>query len=1304
MLAKFSVKKPYFIYVLAIIVLILGGISISSMKTDLLPDYEAPYLAVITTDPGASPEQVQTEVSEVLEGAVGTVSGVKTVNSMSYENYSMIFLEFTDDTDMDSALVKVSAAVNQVSSQLPDSAGTPTYMQMNMDMMATMYLGATSETLDIAELTKKVNDEIVPALQRVDGVANVTAAGFVSDAVEIRLNQTKIDNVNAGILGETNEQLAEAKDKLDSAERELDSAEKKIKKQQKELEKSEKKAFKGFNQAKTATNSLLVAKASAQAQVNSIDAQIQTAKATLATLTQQGLGQSEQAVQTQAQITQLEAAKKSAEKTIKKKIDKPLENLQEASSQENSTTLSFAKAESQLSDALANIESSRSQLEQSKSEYKTNAKEAREKSNIDAMLDASTLSQLISAQNFEMPAGYVDDANKDDKQWVVKVGEKYTDAKDLKNIVLTKVDGVGDITLGDVANVVATTDEGESYAKVNGNPAIILPVSKASTANTSEVSHSVQDAMDQVMEEHSDVRLLAVMDQGKYIDTTINTILTSLLLGALLAFVVLAIFLRNWRPTIIVAFSIPFSVLCALVVMYFCGLSINMMTLGAMSLAIGMLVDNSIVTMENIYRMRARGLSAPRAAAQGALQVTGAIVASTITSICVFFPFVFADGTVRQLMVPFALTLSFALIASLVVAITVVPAIGSKILEGGEVREAKWFEGLKNVYERALGWALDHRAPVMTVAIALLGVAVVVVARMGIVMIPDMVSEQITLSVAVNEELDKEDGYNLMDVAGERIVAVDGIADVGVVDEAAADATMSSDLSSAASYNGSFYIYATVDTEKVNTEAAMQDLNDRVVESVSDLDAEFSTSMTSSSMSSMSGSDASVAIKGTSAEGVQKLSDKVVKAMKKIDGYEEVENGQEDADETLHITINKDKVARMGTTVGQVYQQISDKLNTSTSVMTLSEGSKDVDVNISTEKIYDYTNKSILNMEFTDGKEEEHKLKEVAKVKVEEGVAQITRENQIYTAEVTAKVAEDKNVTLLARDLQPELDKIDVPNGYSIEIAGINATIIDMMEQMIKLIILGFVLLYLVMVAQFQNLKSPFIILFTVPLAFTGGLLALAIANEQLSLMAMLGLVILMGTVVNNGIVFVDYANQMRLGGMEKRAALIATGRVRMRPILMTALTTIISMCALIFSQQIGSSMERGMALVVAGGLLYATFMTLFIVPIIYDFFNRKPLKPVDIGSDVDNDADDAAAFIAAMGDEARETHWNETRKEYRARRKAERAERIAKRKEARRSGQKQLTYGQRMEQAVKEQTASRDASRSESEADNEEN
>lgn len=1264
MLARFSVKKPFYVVVCAIIILILGGVSLTSIKTNLLPEFSTPYLAVITTDVGASPEQVQSDVTEVLEGSLSTVTGVETVTSYSAENYSMVFLEFADGTDMDSALVKVSAAANQVAPELPETAGTPTYIEMSMDMMATMYVGVTDENRDPAALSEFVENTVVPALERREGVASVSVTGTVEDTVTIELNEDKIANVNDGILGSVNRELAKTKRELDQAEAKVDKAQAKLKRQEAKLKEQEQATEEQLGNGQAG---LTTAIAGQTAAVTALSSQVTTLQAQSSALQLQVTELQEQiklvegtsaAEALQAQVDALTEQKATLDEQaagLQEQLDAAnaqLSTYQEQAGTANAAALSaastFATAQAQVADAKATLAANRQQIAEGRAQYKEARKSAREQANVNALLDIDTLSQLISAQNLEMPAGYIEDAK--GEQWVVKVGEAYTSVEELERMVLTKVDGVGSIRLDDVADVVTMDNVGETYANLNGMSGLVLSVTKSTTANTSEVSAAVNEQLRQLEQDNPGLNLVDVMDQGAYIDTYIWTILQSLLIGAVLAIIVLALFLRDVKPTLIVAFAIPFSVLLAIVIMYFTNLDFNVMTLGAMSLAIGMLVDNSIVVMENIYRLRGRGVAPAAAAAQGARQVSGAVIASTLTTVCVFLPLVFTSGTVRQLMVPFALTIGYVLVASLLVALTVVPTLASVLFKKPLKGKRRAFGRVQDAYAKALGWTLRHKAPVLVLAVALLGVSVAGVVNMGIVMIPEMASNQVEIYVDL-EDQEQEEAYETMDEVVAALAGIDGVADVGAVDSGFANNMMMGSFSDANSYTGLFMLYATVDPAKVHTEAQMAALTDEVYATMDELGLPVETEDAMSGMSSLTGGGVTIEVTGEDYQRVLELSDEVVEVVGGIEGYEDATNGQEEAEGTLHLVVDKNKAAKLGTSVGQIYQALAADLKDEADAFSMrTADGNTVEVRVSDEEYQPLSKANLLDWTFEDKDGDEHRLSEVATLQREDGVLTIMRENGAYYATVSADIAEGYNTTLLARQLQPELDKIDVPSGYSVELAGTDGEIQDMLVQMTQLMLLGFLLLYLVMVAQFGSLLSPFIIVLTVPLAFTGGLLALLATGEQLSVMSLLGFVILMGTVVNNGIVFVDYANQLRLGGVAKRPALIATGRTRMRPIFMTALTTILAMCAMIFSQEVGSSMQRGMALVVAGGLLYATLMTLFVVPIMYDLLSRRPLRPISLDSAIDAEADDAAEVIAQMGPEARETYAYETARQRRKR------------------------------------------------------
>lgn len=1221
MLSRFSVKKPYIVTVAVIIILILGGVSLTKMKTDLLPDMDLPYLAVITTDPGASAEKVESEVTDVLEGSLSKVSGVSSVQSQSADNYSMIFLEFEDGSDMDSAMVKASSAVNEVSSQLPETAGSPNYMEISMDMMATLYVAASYDDHDIFDTTSLVKDKAVPELERIDGVADVSTVGAAEKSVEVRLSDSKIEDINNKLLASVNSQLYDAKKSIDEGEAKLAEAESQLNSQKEALEQKQQETSDQLGQA---SSGLTLAISGKTSEITSLQAEIGALKA---------VDPSGANPQVQAKIGQLVQKAQ----TVTGELEAYQKQLAEVQSGSITAATQFGSASAQFASAQQTIDSNKQQLADARSQYESSREEALSKANVDALVDKETLAGIIKAQDFSMPAGYLDSGS--DDQWLLRVGDNISSISDLRSLLLADIDGVGEIRLADVADITEVDNVGDQYMRINAKDGVLLSVFKNSTASTSEVSADTRAALTKIEQANPGLHLTVVSDQGSFIALYINSILQSLLLGALLAVVVLIVFLRDWRPTLIMAFSIPFSVLCALVVMYFSGISLNIMSLGGISIAIGMLVDNSIVVLENIYRLRSRGIPPARAAVQGAKQISGAVIASTLTTICVFLPIVFTTGMVNQLMLPFALTIAYVLTASLLIALTMVPAASSFLFKNYIPRRNNWFETLQTKYAHSLAFFLRHKALPLVVSVVLLVVAVIGVVNMGITMIPTMTSKTATVTVTMPEDTDKETAYATADKVMDEAMGIDGVKFVGAMDGTSSTSMVASDISSSSSsdkFHQVFTFYVQTDGS-VTTEGQVLSILDQLQQRTSGLNCEVITDASSSeAMSSMTGSGLSLRIQGPDQDELVRISEDVMGIVGQVEGYTEIENGMEDAATELHLVVDRDKLTKDGYTVAQLYSDLAKKLSESADApsMTL-DGSK---MNVSVvDKTNPVTADNLLDTEIEitnqqTGDTTTHKLREFAKV--EQGVASPTmiHVNSTRAITVTADVEDGYNNALLARDLQTKLKDYQLPEGYTIQTSGELENINTMLSQMMLLLILGFVLIYLVMVAQFQSLLSPFIVILTVPLAFTGGLFGLVAAGEQLSMLSLLGFAVLMGTVVNNGIVFVDYVNQLRRGGLSKHDALVAAGRTRMRPIMMTAITTIFAMLPMVFSDAVGSSMQRGMAVVVVGGLLYATFMTLYVVPVMYDILYRRVPREVDLGDEsIDDDPGDAQAYLEAM-------------------------------------------------------------------------
>lgn len=1287
---KLSVKKPFTVLVAVVMVLALGFVSITRMTTDLLPEVSIPYIMVITPYPGASPERVEAEVTAVLENKLGTVSGVENVSSTSAENYSMVQLQFDEDADMNSAMVKVSSAVQQLEGSLPEMAMTPTIMEIGMDMMATMYVAASYEGKDIYELTDFVDSTLRPYLERQNGVSSVNGTGLVDQMVQIELNEQKIEDVNARILAQVNEALADAQAQLDEAEAQVQSGTAQLKAAQAsfggqvsgtifgQLSAEVSKATETIQERTQALLASLdqlieaVSDPEMQAALTELRGSLQQAAdhmgasgirtlddlidvvSSLRVVTEK-LTQVLQDVQAHVEqqpegsedALRIEQALNSAYETLHK-VSEALDDMPELMGKleevyaqltqgQMDAILQFAAIQNQLTDAETQLTAARQQYEDAKASALASA-------NVGTLLDISTLSKLIYAQNFSMPAGYIDDKNSD--SWLLKVGEEYESVEELAGALLTSVEGVGDIRLSDVADVAVIDNAEDSYARLNGERAVLLSIFKGSTASTSEVSDSCLRAFEEMEEKYPGLHIITLMNQGSYIGMIAQSVLSSMAIGAALAIIVLALFLKDIKPTLVVGISIPLSVLFAVVLMYFTGITLNMMSLAGLSLGIGMLVDNSIVVIENIYRLRSRGVPAARAAVQGAKQVEGAIISSTLTTVCVFMPIVFAKNLTRELLMPMGLCIGYCLVASLIVALTVAPAAASTVLRNAQAKPLPWFDKLQAAYGRSLEWCLRHKAAPLAGAVALLVFCGWRLISMGIVMLPDINSAEIQMTLSVPEEYTREQAYELAGQVMEAAMSVDGVGEVGVMDGGGLTSAMASAAGSLGSSltgsNYTFYTYYVKPADEKAGNREVEALCEGIRAAADGLDGELNVmSGGMSEMSNMMGSGLTVNIYGQDLDTLEELSQELIQLVNETDGFADAYNSLGEGDPTIELHIDKDKAAAAGLTVAQIYMEISSRLTTSATSTSVSINGSTMDVVV--EDVTDpLTVENLLDIPFTTTTmgaggtpvQSEHTLGEFAEYVYGASANAVNRYNQTRYISVKAQTEEGYNTTVQSRVLQQRIDRFEaegrLPDGYSIELGGETSSVNDMVEQMVLMLSLGLLFIYLIMVAQFQSLLSPFIVLFTIPLAFTGGMIGLLLTGQQLSLMSLMGFVVLMGTVVNNGIVFVDYANQLRLGGMERRAALVATGKTRMRPILMTAMTTILAMVQIAFSDDMAGQLMRGMAIVIIGGMTYATIMTLYIVPVMYDIlFKRAPLQ-IDVGGDdLDDVPDDAAEFLA---------------------------------------------------------------------------
>ena len=1300
---KFSVKKPFTVLVAVIMVLMLGFVSISNMQTNLLPDVNTPYLMVVTVYPGASPERVESEVSDVMQNALGTVAGVEKVTATSAENYSLLLMQFSDDTDMNSAMVKVSNKVDQTTASLPSSCLTPSIIEYSLNMNAFMTVAVSREGSDVYDLSEFVSDTLVPYVERKGGVSSVSTNGLIEKMVQVQLSQEKIDAINEKLLEVIDVQLADARKQLESAEAQIEAGRKEYNRQ-----------FKNYSNTVSDTmmqemsgqvgDAIEVVRKQAQAlldSVNQLIAVVQEPEIQQALIdVRDGL----QRVMDKFNETGMKDIDSLIEivtelRDITDKLTGALQQLQQRLNTESGTEGSTAadladdlqvqqslntvyntlndviKAMDDVpgltktfSDAIGNFSQQQmqaymkftearemlneyeKQLAEAKQTYADAEEKAMASSDVSKLLDIDTLAQLIYAQNFSMPAGYVKDSS--GKSWLLKVGEEYDSIEDISGALLLHVDGFGDVRLSDVADVEVIDNAEASYTRLNGERAAVLKIYKGATSSASEVSDNCLSAFQELEAQYDGLHVVVLSNQGNYITIIVKSILSSMVIGAALAIIVLAIFLRDVKPTLVVGFSIPLSVLFAVVLMYFTGMDLNVMTLAGLSLGIGMLVDNSIVVIENIYRLRGRGVPAARAAVQGAKQVGMSVVASTLTSVCVFLPVVFSSSIVKSLMQPMSLCIGYCLMASLIVALTVVPAAASTVLKKAEPKQLKWFDKIQDKYAKSLEWCFRHRALPLLAAVVLLAFCGWRVFSMGVELLPTITSNEAIVTLSTTKDLSKEDSYAIAGKAVEAMLEVDHVEEVGITTDtrvAGMDIgqlglpTTITDLLNAANSYGTYQVNVMLDESLSSSEieTARQALED-ALSGIEDCTAKVEISGMQE-LTSQLASGLSVKIYGADAETLSQLSEKVVDIVNDTEGFANATNGLGSGDATINLHIDRDKVRSYGLTVAQVYQQIAAKLTTTTTAQTpVTVDGSTMSVQIS-NNLDPVTKENMMDITFettvmsADGTTSTGTctLADMATWDTGSAPDSITSEDQTQYVSVTADTLDGYNTTVQARVLEKKLNEFalsdEMPEGCSFSMGGESDSVNFMVNEMVQWLSLALPFVYLVMVAQFQSLLSPFIVLFTIPLAFTGGLLGMLFTGQQLTMISLMGFIVLMGTVVNNGIVFVDYANQLRMGGMERRAALIATGKTRMRPILMTTLTTVLAMLQLVFSNDMASQLMSGMAIVIICGLSYATLMTLYIVPILYDILFRKPPLNVDVGSDdeLDDIPDDAAEYIA---------------------------------------------------------------------------
>ncbi|MBO4292744.1 MAG: efflux RND transporter permease subunit [Lachnospiraceae bacterium] len=1369
-MSKFSVKKPYTVLVGVILVIVLGIVSFMKTTTDLLPSISLPYVIVVTTYPGASPETVEMTVTQPVEAGMATVSNIESISSVSSENYSMVILEFAQSANMDSVSLEIREKLDQIKSYWNDSVGNPMIMKLNPDMLPVMIAAVGVEGMDDAQISSYVQNEIMPELESIEGVASASATGLLEKSVHVVIRQEKVDEVNARIraaidekMKDAEEELAEGRKKIEDGQKELADGKKEIQDGKKGLEDGKKELEDGKKQLSDKQEETLNSLAQTKAALTTGKTQLEATKVTITMISgvidplikrldemekemlknredaqkqlEEALGQQENTnlrgpvpgadlptteasagesdgqegtdaqqpaeaddkqgtavsapgeagqnsqpaesgrnyseelkqlresilknqwlqdaakdnarlrdaldrleklEETEEDFTLLSELKKTL-KTFREEMDDKSEMVEENLKKVNqgleavekgelTAAIEFANAstgitvgeykmevaKSQIEAAEEKIKSGQEQMEEALKQLEEGQKQleearenAYEQADMKNVLTVSTIEGLLTAQNFSMPAGYVTEEGID---YLIRVGDKPDSVEELQKMPLIDMhmEGMDAITLGEVADVFYADNSDAIYTNVNGNAGVILSLQKQTGYSTGNVSDLLKARFDKMMKENPDLHIIRLMDQGIYIDLVMDSIFNNILFGAGLAILILILFLKDLRPTMIVAFSIPVSLVTAIVCMYFSNVTLNVISLSGLALGIGMLVDNSIVVIENIYRLRKEGATMIEAAVKGAGEVAGAIAASTLTTVCVFLPIVFTEGITRQLFVDMGLTIAYSLFASLIVALTVVPAMASKMLtKTKEQKDGRLFSAMAGGYEKLLAASLKAKPLVFLLVIGLLGVSIYAALSKGTAFMPEMDSTQMTVNIEMNDP-----ASTLADTAGltnevmEMVRGMEGVTDAGAM-TSSSNSIMG--MFGAGGSDKATTIYVVTDENK---KLSNQQLAAQILEETKDLPAKITVETSEMDMSALGGSGITIQVRGRDLDTLRRIASEVAAIVESVEGTANVSDGLAESSTELRIHVIKEEAVKYGLTVAQVFQQIMEKVAEANASTVLSGNDQDYSVYVSNDADLELTRELLKQIEVTGTDENRANVKvalaDIAEFEDARSLDSINRVDQNRYIAVTAQIADGYNVGLVSRALEDKMAGYEVPEGYRLVYSGENETINDALQQLMLMLLLAVIFMYLIMVAQFQSLLSPFIIMFTIPLAFTGGFFGLYFADCEVSVVAMIGFVMLAGIIVNNGIVLIDYMNQLRAGGMERREAILTAGRTRLRPVLMTALTTILALSTMAFSNDMGAAMSKPMAVVTIGGLLYGTLLTLVVIPCVYDVFARR--------------------------------------------------------------------------------------------------
>jgi HAE1 family hydrophobic/amphiphilic exporter-1 len=1019
-IVNFSTRRPVSIVIIVSVILILGFFSFSRTSVDLLPEMNFPMAAVITSYSGAGPEEVESQITKVMEGSLNSLSGVTEIQSTSSDGSSVVLLMFDWGTNMDSAMLDIRENISFVESFLPEGAGKPMVVKMDPNMMPILQIGVSGG--DLEQIQDIAEDIIEPRLSRIPEIASVYLTGGNVRQISVEVDPVKLENYNLSI---------------------------------------------------------------------------------------------------------------------------------------------------------------------------------------------SQITSVLQAENFNMSGGQYEQGQ---RKYYVRNLQQFQSIKDIEDVRILSASGQA-IRLGDIAVVKDDYEEITQYTRVNGEPAVGIHCMKQTGANTVAASKQVMAELEKIKQElNLDLKIDVVMDQAEYIQQSIHNTEKMILEGAILAILVIFLFLRNWRSTFIIFVSIPISIITTFILMYFTNSTVNLITMGGLALGVGRIVDDSIVVFENIYRHRQMGEPRMQAAQKGAAEVGGAVIAATLTIIAVFAPIAYVQGLTSILFKPLAITICCAILASLFVSLTIIPLLASRLLtdetmeklaklelgEGKKLgdRFGRWLNGLGDRYSRLLQVALQRRRRVIVGVTLLMLASLALVPVIGAEFMPAMDTGEISINI----EMDKGSSIESTDeVSLEVEKRLGTIPEVDLVFASVGSSSVM--LMGAGSHTDVSTMYVKLCPRKERD----KDVNE-ICEEIRQILADIPGAkievgvMDNASMMSSGGGAISIQIRGDDLDVLRDLSAQITEVVRKVPGTREVVSSLTDGSPELQIHIDRDKAAAYGLTPIQVSSTINAAMQGTVATQYRVEGEEvDVRVKYSGEGVQDID--YLKNLTLSNALGMKVKLSQIAVFKVEQGPISIDRYDQVRIANINGDLF-NRDLKSVMDDIKAGVNKIELPYGYEVEYAGQSQQMTDTFADLALALILAIILVYAVMAVQYESFFNPFVIMFSLPTALIGIILSLFITGRALSVPAFIGIIMLVGVAVSNAIVFVDYLKQQLEKGMERDQAIIETGRVRLRPILMTAFSTILAMLPLALGLGEGGEYQAPLATVVIGGLLVSTLITLILVPVVYSILD----------------------------------------------------------------------------------------------------